>query len=155
MEFDYQNADAAAPLLCSTSTSGTESDSVGDLLKLGADAQQSRSGGAEPAPDDGMGQLLGMFGKVLASADSPEDVQVSMAPIGPDGKPIESQRVGSTPNNGPPPVPNSIDLPAASGHLFVPMYQLASGSNGGSKTRKISCTHKGMPVLETVFRLNY
>lgn len=155
MEFDYRNADPGAPLLCSTSTRGGDSDFIGDLLKLGGDASQSRSGGAEPANDDGMGQLLGMFGKVLASADSPEDVQISMVPFGPDGKPIESQRVGSTPAEGPPPVPSSIALPAASGHLFVPMYQLANASNSGSKERKITCTHKGTPVLEMVFHLNF
>ena len=157
MEFDYQNADPSAPLECSTSTSGGDSDFIGDLLKQGADAAESRgmnTGGANQG-DDGMGQLLGMFGKVLASGDSPEDIDISMAPLGEDGKPIESQRVGSTPNNGPPPVPRSIVIPAASGHLFVPMYQLAGDPNtSGSKQRKISCTHKGQPVLETVFQLN-
>jgi hypothetical protein len=96
-----------------------------------------------------------MFGKVLASADSPEDVQISMAPLGEDGKPIESQRVGSEPRNGPPPIPRSITLPAASGHLFVPMYQLAGRENlPGVKERKVTCTHKGAPVVETLFRLS-
>jgi len=160
MEFDYQNADPTVPLKCSTSTSGGGDDFVGDLLKQGADAMTSRGEGAEAESsngqgEDGMAELMGMFGKVLASGDSPEDVQVSMAPLGPDGKPIESQRVGSVPRDGPPPVPQSVNLPAASGHLFVPMYQLADSLNSsGVKERKIRCTHKGAPVLETIFRLH-
>ena len=57
---------------------------------------------ADPSASDGQGQdgmqeLLGLFGKVLASADSAEDVQFSMAPLDEYGRPIESQRVGSTP----------------------------------------------------------
>ena len=159
MEFDYENADPAAPLECSTSTSGGDDDFVGGLLKQGADAMSSR--GAlpdDPGADsegDGMAQLMGLFGKVLSSADSPEDVNISMAPLDEDGNPIESQRVGSTPRDGPPPIPNSVDLPAASGHLFVPMYQLADGLKAGqAKQRRVRCTHKGAPVLETIFVLN-
>ena len=154
MEFDFTNADPATPLECTTSTSGGDSDFIGGLLKQSGDAMNSRGGGAEPSGEDGMAELLGMFGKVLASADSPEDVNISMAPLDENGNPIESQRVGSTPRDGPPPIPNTINLPAKSGHLFVPMYQLADGMTGGQvKERKISCTHQGTPVLETVFRL--
>ncbi|UCG74109.1 MAG: hypothetical protein JSV45_06970 [Chromatiales bacterium] len=156
MEFDYENADPSAPLECSPSTSGGDSDFIGDLAKQGADAMESRGGtaSADGQGEDGMAELMGIFGKVLASADSPEDVNVSMAPLGPDGKPIESQRVGSTPRDGPPPIPRSVDLPATSGHLFVPMYQLADGMQAGQvKERRIRCTHKGAPVLDTVFRL--
>jgi len=98
---------------------------------------------------------MGLFGAVLASADSPEDVDISMTPLDENGNPIESQRVGSTPRDGPPPIPRSVDLPAASGHLFVPMYQLAAGVEPGQpKERRIRCTHKGAPVLDTVFRLS-
>jgi len=101
-----------------------------------------------------MAQLLGMFSQVLASADSPEDLQINMAPLDADGNPIESQRVGSVPRDGLPPVPRSVDLPGATGHLFIPMYQLADASiSGPGKERRISCTHKGEPVLETTFRL--
>ncbi len=158
MEFDYENADPSAPLECQPSTSGGDDDFIGDLLKRGADAMESRSASTgattETQGEDGMAELMGMFGKVLASADSPEDVNVSMAPLGPDGKPIESQRVGTTPRDGLPPIPRTIDLPASSGHLFVPMYQLSDGMQSGQvKERRIRCTHKGAPVLDTVFRL--
>ncbi|MEZ5558132.1 MAG: hypothetical protein R3E86_06225 [Pseudomonadales bacterium] len=154
MEFDYRNADPAAPLECTTSTRGGESDFIGDLLKQGADAMTSRTDETTNQSDDGMAQLLGMFGKVLASADSPEDVSISMVPLDENGNPIESQRVGSEPANGPAPIPRTVSLPAERGHLFVPMYQLADDSmSGGNKERKIRCTHKGAPVLETVFFL--
>ncbi len=158
MEFDYSNADPSEPLKCSTSTNTEgESDFIGDLLKQGADAMDARSD-SDPAQnaggqgDDGMAQLMGMFGKVLASADSPEDVQISMAPLDENGNPIESQRVGSDPVDGPPPIPHTVTLPAASGHLFIPMYQLAGGENlAGVKERKVTCTHKDVPVVETHF----
>ena len=110
---------------------------------------------SQPPPGDGMAQLMGLFGTVLASGDSPEDVNISMAPLDEDGNPIESQRVGSAPAGGLPPIPNTITVPAQRGHLFVPMYQLADGMQRGQvKQRAVRCTHKGSPVLETVFRLH-
>jgi hypothetical protein len=162
MEFDYENADPSAPLECQPSTTGGDDDFIGDLLKRGADAMESRSastgggtsGSTETQGENGMAELLGAFSKVIASADSPEDLNVSMAPLDADGNPIESQRVGTTPRDGLPPIPRSIELPAPSGHLFVPMYQLSDGMPSGQvKERRIRCTHKGAPVLDTVFRL--
>ncbi len=154
MEFDYRNADPSAPLECATSTRGGEGDFIGDLIKLGGDALSTRSGGSDAQEGDGMGELLGMFAKVIASADSPEDIQISMTPLDENGNPIESQRVGSDPVDGLPPIPHTIALPAVSGHLFVPMYQLASSSTPGVVVeRRVTCTHKGTPVLETIFVL--
>ena len=154
MEFDYRNADPGVPLECATSTRGDDGDFINDLIKLGGDAIATRSGGSDDQGDGGMGQLLGMFGKVIASADSPEDLQISITPLDENGNPIESQRVGSEPIDGPAPIPRTIDLPAVSGHLFVPMYQLAASSKPGVvKERRITCTHKGDPVLETIFVL--
>lgn len=154
MEFDYRNADPSAPLKCTPSTSGGDGDFVGDLLKQGADAMESRGTAPDPNSEDGMEALVGLFAKVLTSADSPEDVNISMAPLDKEGKPIESQRVGTHPRDGLPPIPRSIDLPADSGHLFVPMYQLGAGVKPGQvKERRIRCTHNGAPVLDTTFRL--
>jgi hypothetical protein len=155
MEFDYESADPTAPLECTTSTSGGDDDFIGDLMKQGADAMESRGSAPDPNSDDGMEALVGLFSAVLASADSPDDVNISMAPLDEQGNPIESQRVGSTPRDGLPPIPNSVDLPAASGHLFVPMYQLESGVTAGQvKERRVRCTHKGAPVVDTTFRLS-
>jgi hypothetical protein len=161
MEFDYVNADPSAPLECATSTRGGEGDFVNDLIKLGGDALSTRSGGTDSTGDmtsssggedgDGMAQLMGMFGKVIASADSPEDVQITMTVTDVNGT---TTTVGSDPTDGPPPIPRSIDLPAANGHLLVPMYQLSSSSKPGEvKERRVTCSHKGQPVLETVFVL--
>lgn len=154
MEFDYRNADPSAPLECATSTRGGDGDFIGDLVKLGGDALSTRSGGAGEQEGDGMAELLGMFGKIIASGDSPEDVQITMTPFDENGKPIESQRVGSEPSNGPAPIPRTIALPTVNGHLFVPMYQLASSSKPGEvKERRVTCTHKDEQVLETIFVL--
>lgn len=155
MEFDYRNADPSAPLTCATSTRNSEDDFVGDLIKLGGDAVAERNAATGgPAEDDGMGQLMDTFAKVIASGDSPEDVDITMTPMDENGRPIESQAVGSSPRNGPAPIPRSIALPAASGHLFVPMYQPRANLEADAvKERRITCTHKGQPVLETVFVL--
>ena len=151
MEFDYVNADPSAPLECATSTRGGENDFIGDLIKLGGDAMSTRSGGADADEEDGMGQLLGMFSKVIASADSPEDVQITMTVTDENGI---TRTAGSEPTNGPAPIPSTITLPASSGHLFVPMYQLAASTQPGVvKERRVTCTHKGEPVLVTAFVL--
>ncbi len=157
MEFEYRNASPGAPLECRTSTRGSDGDFIGDLVKLGGDAIAERdaaSGG--PAPDDGMGQLLSLFGKVIASADSPEDLQVSMTTLDEQGNPDESKRVGTGTGDAPAPIPSSVELPVASGRLVVPMYQLASAARAGTvKERRITCTHRDEPVLETVFVLQH
>ena len=154
MEFDYVNADPSAPLECATSTRGGEDDFIGDLIKLGGDAMSTRGGSADAGEGDGMTELLSMFGKVIASADSPEDVQITMTVFDENGNPDATRSVSSEPSNGPAPVPRSINLPTSNGHLFVPMYQLASSSAPGVvKERRVTCTHKGQPVLETIFVL--
>lgn len=157
LEFDYRNASAGTPLECKTSTRGGDGDFIGDLIKLGGDAIAERNeatGG--PAEDDGMGQLLGLFGKVIASADSPEDLQISMTTLDEQGNPDESKRVGSTAGNAPPPIPHSVAVPAASGRLVIPMYQLVGSAEPGTlKTRRVTCTQQGAPVLETVFALQH
>lgn len=155
IEFDYRNADPAQPLECATSTDTGESDFVGDLIKRGLDSipQQGIDSGTEQG--QGMSALLGALQKVVAGAESPEDVDVSMAPLGPDGRPIESQRVGSRATDTPPPVPRSVDIPAESGHLLVPMYRLLDGSSNGSLVvQDVRCSHRGTPVLEASFRLH-
>ena len=76
-----------------------------------------------------------------------------MTPLDEDGNPDTARAVG-TGVDGPPPVPRTVDLAGSSGSLFVPMYQLRRGMDRGEvKERKIRCTHKGAPVIETVFRL--
>lgn len=81
-------------------------------------------------------------------------MQISMAPLDAEGNPIEAQRVGNDARVRVPAIPRTVPLTASSGHLFVPMYQLADGSFAGAgKERRVRCSPKGVPVLETTFRL--
>lgn len=150
VEFDYRNANPALPLECSASTTGG-GDFVGNLLKETADAMPQQGENPEA---DGMAQLLGLFQQVLKSADVPEDVQISMAPLDEAGNPIESQRVGPG-TDFVQSVPKSIAVPAASGRLLVPMYQLAGLSDTSDRVREIRCTHNGLPVFEVAFKLQF
>lgn len=152
MEFDYTNADPSAPLNCAVATQGGPKDFIGDAVKKGLEAMPDDP--EKSGMNEGMAGLLGAFKKVVEAVDAGE--AVSIAPLGPDGKPVESQRVGTPGRSGPAPVPESIDLPASSGHLLVPMYELAKSSNGNEPmVKKIRCSHKGVPVLETTFRLAF
>ena len=68
----------------------------------------------------------------------------------------EEERVGTGSGGVPAPIPNSAALSDKSGCLVLPMYQLASGVEAGTvKERRITCTHQGDPVLETVFSLQH
>lgn len=150
VEFAYRNADPAVPLECSAATTGG-GDFIGNLLKEAADTMPRQGEGPEA---DGMAQLMGLFQQVLQSADTPEDVQISMTPLDEAGNPIESQRVGPG-TDFVPSVPRSITLPAASGRLLVPMYQLADIGDSSNRVREIRCTHDGWPVFEAVFKLQF
>jgi hypothetical protein len=150
VEFDYENADPSAPLECSSEASGG-GDFVGNMLKSAAESTPQMGDGTG---EDGMAELMGMFQQVLKSADTPDDVQITMAPLDEHGNPIESERVGNT-YSGPPSVPRSVDVPAARGHLVVPMYQLVDTGSKPPEARKIRCNHKGQPVLEVAFQLQY
>lgn len=149
VEFDYVNADPAAPLEC-TGEVTAGGDFLGNMLKRAADSAPQMGDGSG---EDGMAELMGMFQQVLKSADTPEDVQISMAPLDEHGNPIESQRVGNT-YSGPASVPRTVAIPSASGHMVVPMYQLM-GINSPPEARHVRCSHKGIPVLEVAFQLQY
>lgn len=150
VEFDYKNADPGVPLLCSGEV--TEGgDFVGNILRKGAERMPQQGDGSG---EDGMAELVGIVQKVLKSADTPEDVRVSVAPLDEHGNPIESQRVGTT-YTGPASVPRSVDIPAVSGHMVVPMYQLVDVPDKDNRVRQIRCSHKGQPVLEVAFQLQF
>ncbi len=149
VEFDYQNADPSAPLECSGEVTAG-GDFVGNALKKAADNMPQMGDGSG---EDGMAELMGRFQKVLKSADTPEDVQISVTPLDEHGNPIESQRVGNE-YSGPASVPRTVEIPSSSGHLVVPMYQL-TGISSPPQARQIRCSHKGGPVLEVAFQLQY
>lgn len=155
LEFDYRNADPSEPLECKASTSGGKKDFIGDLIAKGLEAMPEQEPAAEGEERHGMKELLGVFKKVVTSANSPEDVRISIAPLGPDGKPIESERVGSPADAGPQAIPRIVDITAPSGRLVVPMYQLVDGAQAGPLVHEIRCSHKGVPVAEATFRLSF
>ena len=93
---------------------------------------------------------------MIASADSPEDLQVSITPLDEHGNPDESKRVGTDTDGVPRPIPSSVDIPRERGRLVIPMYQLVSSARSGTvKEHRVTCTHQGAPVLETVFVLQH
>ena len=149
VEFDYEGANPALPLEC-TGEVTEGGDFLGNMLKKGADAIPQQGDGSG---EDGMAELVGMFQQILKSADTPEDVQISVTPLDENGNPIESQRVGNT-YSGPASVPRTVSLPGPKGHLVVPMYQLA-GSKSPPLERHVRCSHNGSPVLEVTFQLQY
>jgi len=155
VEFDYRSADPSAPLECSTVTTGGERDFIGDLVVKGLEAMPERENVEGEEEEDGMRALMGMFKKVVESADRPEDVRISMAPLGEDGKPDESRRVGSSPDAGPPSTPRIVKINAPSGHLVVPMYEFAGEPGAKPMEREIRCSHKGVPVFEATFHLTF
>jgi hypothetical protein len=150
VEFAYRNANPAVPLECSARTIGG-GDFIGNLLKETADTMPQQGEGPEA---DGMAQLMGLFQQVLKSADTPEDVQLSMAPLDEAGNPIESQRVGPG-TDFVLSVPRSIALPAANGRLVVPMYQRSDSGDTSDRVREIRCTHNGWPAFEVAFELQF
>ncbi len=101
-----------------------------------------------------MAALVGMMQQVLKSADTPEDVQITITPLDEQGNPIESERVGTT-HTGPDSVPRFVEIPAVSGRMVVPMYQLVDIPDKDTRVRQIRCNHKGQPVLEAAFQLQF
>ena len=135
VEFDYENADPSAPLECETSTESSDGDFIGDLLKKGFDSAADLDGDTFEG-NEGLGQLLGMFQKVVQSADTPDEVGISITPLGPDGKPVEEKRVDIGNPDAPPRVPPTVELPGSRGHLVVPMYEVAD-QPGVTKVKEV------------------
>jgi len=151
IEFDYVNADPSTPLECASSDAGGGDDYLSSFFAQGLASVPTQDDSGDKSGDeagDGLSQLLGAFSQVMKAAQSGE--AISIAPLGEDGKPVESERVHL--QSGPAPVPSRVDLPAAAGHMVVPMYQLAE-SESETLIREIRCSHRGVPVLETAFEL--
>ncbi len=152
IEFDYTGADPSEPLNCRSPVVDEGEKSF--VEKMFRPMVESGNAGDVTGGGEGMNELLGAFSQVIKAVESGE--AVSIAPLGPDGKPIESERVhleaegtqGSS-------IPHTVDVPTESGHLVIPMHQMAGGGQTEPVTREIYCTHKGEPVLETSFVLQF
>ncbi len=139
-EFDYAPVHSSAPMFCASS--GADEDFLGRVMKdalTKMPVDQSTQ----------LGQALGEIQRQLGSGRSLQDV-LSGITIRPAGQP-------APPPPAPTPgVPASVKLPAAGGHLLVPMFEFRDGGAPGSVlVREVRCTLAGSPVLETTFRLHF
>jgi len=88
------------------------------------------------------------FGRGRSLTDVLSGIRVTPAGGAPVG--------GASPPAAAPGVPPSVPVPAARGHLVVPMYELADAAAPGSVlVREVRCTQNGSPVVETTFRLHF
>jgi hypothetical protein len=146
-EFDYQNADPAQPLVCSSS--GASEDFLGSMV-----AGVLRAAPATEGTE--LGNLLGHFQQELQRGASLTEMfsGITLQQHGAGGVTL-----GTPPESKPelaPGVPRNVALEQQSGRLLVPMYEWRDGSTPGSVlVREVRCVHKGLPVLETTFRLHF
>jgi hypothetical protein len=142
-EFDYTNANPAVPLACAAY--GATDDFLGQLV----------GGALTTIPADQSTELGAVLGKIqgeLAQGRSLTDILsgVKVRPAGQPAPPVDAPPLPA------PGVPSSVDLPSASGHLLVSMYELSDGAAPGSVlVREVRCRHNGAPVVETSFRLHF
>ncbi|MDX1643613.1 MAG: hypothetical protein R3244_04555 [Thermoanaerobaculia bacterium] len=144
-EFDYRDANPALPLVCSST--GADEDFLGGIV--------AQALGAAPADrETDLGAALGHLQDQLASGSSLQDV-LSGISVRPHGQSAKAEP--ATPPPPPPPgLAREIALDGSSGHLVVPMYELAEEAGAGTTiVRRVLCTQGGVPVVETEFRLRY
>lgn len=148
-ELDYQNADPSQPLVCYSTGGEGGDDFLGGMVAGLIKAAPSDAGGE-------LGDLLGNLQKELASGASMDELFSGISITTAGENPVT---LGGAPKAEPeakPGVPRNVTLQGVNGHLFVPMFELQSGSAPGSVVEKqLRCTHKGAPVLETTFRLHF
>lgn len=152
-EFDYRGANPAVPLMCTASSSDAADDFLGGVVSQGIRAMPVQDSGSD------LGKALGGLQQALKEGRSLKDVfsGISVTPLGPDGKPVESARVGAgTPSAEPAPVPARVQFGAASGRLVVPLSAPYEPQRAGEVVvRDVKCSYNGAPVLETRYRLHY
>jgi hypothetical protein len=142
-EFDYVNADPSAPLQCFAT--GAEDDFMGSVVKSAVTLM--------PADDSTeLGKVLGRIQTELGRGGSLTDI-LSGVKVRPAGQPAPAVETAAPPAPG---VPGSLPIPATSGHLIVPIFELGKAAPPGSTLlREVRCSHNGSPVLETTFRLHF
>jgi hypothetical protein len=151
-EFEYAGADPSVPLVCSASSRGS-----GDFVSMAV--AQALSPVASQQPGSDLGAALSGLQDALRSGRSLDDILsgVSVAPLDSDGAAIESARVGGRAAPASlPPTPSRVTFQSASGRLVVPMYALHAAARSGQVVeRKVACTYRDTPVIETRFRLHF
>lgn len=184
-EFDYRNADPTQPIVCEASGPEEDflgGILAGALRAMpsgesGGEVGRGGSGARSGAGSDDMRQLgdaLGALQEGLKSGRSLTDVlsEVRVTPHGASEPVGGGGAVGSGGGRGattsgarrtdasgralpPPGVPREVDIRTPSGHLLVPMYEPLEASSSGTLVREVRCLHRGVPVLETTFRLRF
>jgi len=151
-EMDYRNANPAEPLICQSTGDG-EGDFLGDLLGSAIKSAPP----AEESDNEGMNELGRLFGAIQQELQSGKSMDQAFSGITittADGQVLGGPSPeDSFPQAG---VPTEVRLPGASGHLLVPMFELADSSPQGTRLeRRVRCLQGGQPVIETTFRLNF
>ena len=146
-ELEYDNAAAGETLACTAT--GADEDFLGGMVSRVIEAMPAEQGTA-------LGDLLGGLQKGLQSGGSLADVLAGITVTPNDG----SGQVLGSPNRAEPShapgVPATVTLDAPAGRVLVPMYEVRGGNPGRSLiVRDVRCTHRGVPVLETSFRLEF
>ncbi len=145
-ELEYDHAAAGETLAC-TST-GADEDFLGGVVTRVIEAMPAQQGSA-------LGDLLGGLQKGLEGGGSLADVLAGITVTPNDGSGRTLGSAAAEPAQ-PPGVPKTVSLDAPSGRVLVPMYETRDGSRGRSQIiRDVRCTHRGVPVLETSFRLQF
>jgi len=144
-ELDFANANPAEPLICRTSAA--EEDFLGGVV-----SKVIKSSSVDEGTE--MGQFLGQLQKELNSGKSMDEVFSGISITTEDGTVLGGEEPSDVfPKAG---VPTEVAFNGASGHLFVPMFELRGASPPGSSVEHmVRCSQNGTPIIETRFRLHF
>lgn len=144
-ELDYRNADPSQPLVCHSSSG--EEDFLGNIV-----SGLIKAAPAEPGTE--LGDMLGQFQKELGSGASLQDIFSGVQITTAEGEVLGGEP--AAPPKSKPGVPREVPMHGVNGHLLVPMYEMrASAAAGTVVETELRCTHGGVPVLETTYRLHF
>lgn len=146
-EFEFANADPSQPLVCRSS--GPSEGFLGEILENAIRAAPAKQGTQ-------LGDLLGQLKNELENGSSLSDMLsgITITPNGSGGQVLGAPEPAQATRK--PGVPRNVTFNDVAGRMFVPMYEIRDGSaQEPTMVREIRCTHRGSPVLETTFRLNF
>jgi hypothetical protein len=144
-ELDYSNATPTEPLICQSSAA--DEDFLGGMV-----SKVIKSSSVDE--DSDMGKILGQLQKELSSGKSMDEVFSGITITTEDGTVLGGEEPREVfPEPG---VPSEVAFNSASGHLFVPMFELKDASPPGTSVEHmVRCSQNGTPVIETRFRLHF